>query len=340
MHRTPRPIRLSALPALGAGLLLVLSGSGSLGQSPSPAPGASVVPSASILPGGSAAPSPSGGVLAPPEVTVTDRGDKPRAALRFTFQAGTDETMVIDMTQTATSSVDGGAAQVVTLPTIRYTFSMHIDAVDAAGTATVTMGLTSVEVQKGATDDQATVDRVQSALDPLVGYQVMTTVDDRGRTLSAQATLPEGLDPALAQQMSQLVTQANQLSVTLPLQRVGAGATWTSSGGVAINGMTVQSDQTTTLVKQEGDTLTLKTATVQTAEPGPVTWPGVPAGWTTTLTSLDGKATLRQVVDLTQVQVAGGGSGTLHVVLELSDGTNTHTSDSTADSRIKVSSGG
>ena len=67
---------------------------------------------------------------------------------------------------------------------------------------------------------------------------------------------------------------------------------------VTMYGMTLTSTSTTTLVERDGDSLSLKTTTVQTADPGPVDWPGIPAGWTSTLTSLDGTATLRQTVDL------------------------------------------
>ena len=338
MRPTPRPPRLTALAALGAGLLVAASGTLAHAQSPTPAPASPAIPGPSAVPGASEAPDPS--FQPPPEVTVTDRGDRPRARLRFAFQAGTTDTMVVEMTQKATSSVDGGTAQVVALPVIAYSFGISIDAVDAAGTATITMTLDRVEVRASAQTDDATVQQVQAALDALVGYRVVSTVDDRGRTLATQAELPVGLDPALAGQMSQVITQANQLGVTLPLERVGEGATWTSTGAIAINGLSVESTQTTKLEKEKDGRLTLRTTTVQAADPGPVTWPGVPDGWSTTLTSLAGKANLRQVVDLTTVRVNGTGNGTIRVVLELTDGTQTHTSDSTADTKVKVTRGG
>lgn len=334
MRPTPRTPRLATLSAVGAGLLLAASGSFALGQSPSPAPGSSVVPGSSADPFASAAPLPS--FQPPPEVTLTERGDRPRARFRFAFEAGTSDTMVVEMTQKATSTVDDGTAQVVALPTIEYRFAITVDAVDAAGTATITTSLQSVEVRAADGTDASTVEQIQAALDGLVGYRVVSFVDDRGRTLASQEELPDGLDPALAEQMVQVVTQANQLGVSLPLERVGEGATWTSTGTIRYNDLAVEATQTTKLEKVDGDKLTLRTTAVQRAEPGPVTWPGIPEGWSTTLTQLDGKATLRQIVDLSTIRVNGTGNGTIHVVLELTDGTQSHVSDSTADTKVKV----
>ena len=327
---------------LGWSLLLVVAlGAGSLpvaAQSPVASPIGSPSPMASVDP--SAAPSasrePSASPLPPPEVKLLDAGRKPRKPLRFRYTAGTAETFVIDMTQSATTAADGVPGAAVLLPTLRYTMSLVVTTGEADGSATTVTTVTAIDVLPREGVDQAVIDRLGAALTPLVGYQVTATIDTRGQSTNVSSQAPEGLDPAQVEQLDQVMGQANQLSTTLPEEPVGVGARWAIESSVELMGLRLGSRQVTTLRRVKGDILDLRTHGTQHSDPGSVDLAGVPEGYAATLVSLAGTSTLNQRVDLSRIEVTGGGGGTVSMSLSLTNGTDTHTSDTTVTTALTI----
>lgn len=337
MRRSDRSIR-PARPArsvrsLGLALLLAASlpGAATVAQSGSPAPsvGPSVVP-------GSAAPS---AAPAPVTIRLVDTGRKPRAVRAYQLVAGTRQTVAMEVSQSVRTAIGNGVETSFEIPTIRYTMTTTVDAVDPAGNASLTAVVDAVEIVEDPDAeeplDPAVVEQLDSALRGLVGATFTATVTPSGRTLAAGADLA-GLDPTIAQQVTSIMDQMAQQTQVFPDEPIGAGARWILVSTLTANGITFRNRQTVTLKRAEGTRLAIAVETKQTGIPGPIALPGLPSGTTAEVVEMDGQGQSRAVVELTQPIPDSTGTSTVRVKLSATDGTQTQATTSTVGSEVAV----
>ena len=343
--RGSRGGRRAALTALlvGAALAATLPGAAS-GQSPAASPAPSGAPPASVAPspGASVAPSPSFTPLTPPVTRLVDAGRKPRAIRRYAYTPGATGTMVMDITQGVRTVIGDGVETAFDLPAIRYTLQLTVTAVDAAGVADVMMRVAAIEVldNPDAEDplDPAIVAELDATLQGIVGATITARMAPDGSTLGASADL-SGLDPTLAQQMTGLVDQSNQLSQPLPAEPIGRDARWVSTSALTTNGISFKARTTATLKAVDGDLLTIAFKGRQTGVPGPVELAGLPPGTTAELVEMDGESAGRTVVDLGGLVPRSTSTGTIRVKLSATDGTSTQSTTSTVTTNLSVKPG-
>lgn len=318
---------LLALVVLAA---LALPGSAAVAQSPSP--------DASAAPSVAASPAPSAG---PASVTVrlVDNGRKPRAVRTYAFVAGTVQTVEMDVTQRLTTTIAGSSEQTVDLPTIRYTMTTTVDAVDADGMTTMTTRIDAITVldtpEAEEPLDPATISQLDETLQGLVGATFTGVSAPNGLTLSTSADL-SAVDPAIAQQMTGIMDQLAQQSQVFPDAPIGRGARWIMSSTITANGITFRNRQTLTLKAIEGSRLAIAVQIKQTGIPGPVDLPGLPAGTTAEVVELDGQGANRAIVVLDQPFPAQVGSSTVRVKLTATDGTQTQSTTSTVITQVAI----
>jgi hypothetical protein len=335
MRRITRPVRPArparSLRGLGLALLLALSlpGAAAVAQSGSPAP--SVAPSA--VPG---SPDPSA-VPAPVTIHLVDNGRKPRAVRAYQLAVGTRQTVAMEVSQSVRTAIGNGVETSFEIPTIRYTMTATVDAVDPAGNASLTAIVDAVEIVEDPDAeeplDPAVVEQLDSALRGLVGATFTATVTPSGRTLAAGADL-SGLDPTIAQQVTGIMDQMAQQTQVFPDEPIGEGARWILVSTLTANGITFRNRQTVTLKQAEGTRLALAVETKQTGIPGPIALPGLPAGTTAEVEEMDGQGKSRSVVELTQPIPDSIGTSTVRAKLSATDGTQTQTTTSTVGSEV------
>lgn len=342
--RRPRALR-----ALTLGLAVGLAATGALpwpaaaGSGPSPSAAPSVPPPGSGSPApGSPAPSvepvpPVG----PPEVRLLDAGSRPRQVRRFSFEAGQRETMVLVMSQSIATGVDGSSTSFA-LPPVRYVFEVEITDVADDGTATADMVLTVVEAiadpDADPPTDPALIEQLNAALEPLVGLRTTSRIDRRGGATGVELDTGS-LDPQLAQQMTDVMGQLEGLAIPLPVRAIGVGARWETLGSATLNGLTFTSRQVITLRRVQDGALVLDITTTQEGVPGEVELPGLPAGVTARLDSLEGTTTGQATLDLRHVTPRSDAEGTIAMTLTATDGTTEQQIETTVESRVTVRRG-
>lgn len=317
---------------LALAVLAALTLPGSAGVAQSPAPGASGAPSVGVSPAPSAGP-------ASVTVRLVDNGRKPRAVRTYAFVAGTVQTVEMDVTQRLRTAIAGSTEQTVDLPTIRYTMTVTVDAVDADGATTMTTRIAAISVLDTPDAEQpldpATISQLEETLQGLVGATFTGVSAPNGLTLSATADL-SAVDPAIAQQMTGIMDQLAQQSQVVPDEPIGRGARWIMSSTITANGITFRNRQTLTLKAVEGSRLAIGVQLKQTGIPGPVDLPGLPAGTTAEMVELDGQGSSRAIVVLDEPFPAQVGSSTVRVKLAATDGTQTQSTTSTVITQLAI----
>ena len=333
IHASRFALRLALVAVLGAGCAARTGAEDAAAAAAIPSAVPTVQPSADPSTGPSASPVP------PPEVRLLDAGSRPRQVRRYAYQVGAVETVVMDVTQTVRTEISGGVETEFEIPTLRYTLTVTILAVDAAGTATWEMAVESVEAiadpDAEETVDPTLIATLNDALAPMAGVRITATVDTRGHSMPLGIDT-SAMDPTLAQQVTGLMEQSSQLALVLPEAPIGEGARWASTTVATTNGLAFRSRQVVTLRQVEDDMLSLAIQAKQTGLPGPVALPGLPEGFTAELVELTGTTTGRMLVDLGSVVPRSRGEGTIRATLSASDGTTTQTTVSTVDSEIVV----
>ncbi|WP_137292628.1 DUF6263 family protein [Nocardioides dongxiaopingii] len=193
-----------------------------------------------------------------PVVEVQEQGAEPRARLVIDVEVGHTETTVMTLDQ------DVDAGQSVDVPPIEMTLTNEVVSVDGdAIRVDTTYGESRVVDQ----DDPAAAD-IEAALSELTGVTGSTTFTPSGEVTDSEIDIPDGVTSTVRQSMEQLTDQSSSLTVAFPEEELGAGATWTASSALELNGIEVQQTTSYELVSLEGDQYVIEVEVTQEFEPG------------------------------------------------------------------------
>ncbi len=206
---------------------------------------------------------------------ILDYGAEPRAPLRYKFEAGKTERMMMEMSISMANEVDGKLVPGASLPPTRTTMLLRVTDVAADGSARLEFESQSAESPMGQATgqaNQATLDRTLAGLSMLKGWY---RTDTRGRMLESGVTLPdailpEGMPPGMARQMmDELMDDADDSQQELPDEAVGQGARWQVVQHLDIAGVKVSQGQEFTLRSRSGNRVELDTKIIQPPADGP-----------------------------------------------------------------------
>lgn len=206
---------------------------------------------------------------------ILDYGAEPRAPLRYKFEAGKTERMMMEMTMSMANEVDGKLVPGASLPSTRTTMLLRVTDVAADGSARLEFESQSAESPMGQVAGQvpqATLDRTLAGLSMLKGWY---RTDTRGRVLESGVTLPEsvlpeGMPPGMARQMmDEMMNDVDESQQELPEEAVGRGARWQVVQHLDIAGAKISQGQEFTLRSRSGNRVELDTKIIQPPADGP-----------------------------------------------------------------------
>jgi hypothetical protein len=213
---------------------------------------------------------------AAPTIELLKAGDGEKRALRFTAKEGMKRTLTLDMKMKLSMSMDGQRIPAQQLPTQRTTIDLVVTSVAPNGDIRYEFVTRKPEILADGATPQAVVDAVKNAVAELEGMRGHAVVSNRGVTLDAEFQASNA-----RQQTQQLVDSLRQslaqITFPVPAEPVGVGATWKTTTTLKQNGLTMKQVAITELTHLEGDTMTLKFKSAQSAEPQKFTTNGVPA---------------------------------------------------------------
>jgi hypothetical protein len=233
------------------------------------------------------------------EVRLLEPGTPPFAPLRYRLTAGTENTLTMVQRMRMEMRVAGMALPATDSPPMRMSITFRVADVATDGSASFEFRMGRPEVLEGEGGNPAAAAGMREALGLMEGFSGRGRCTDRGVTLDTSFDLPPGMPPEMNQIFESIKQSITQLSNPFPEEPVGIGARWEVVNGIEMMGMRIRQVATYALASLEGDLGALTFEIRQSAEPGEIRMPGMPAGLGARLERFDttGTGTLRMRLD-------------------------------------------
>lgn len=224
---------------------------------------------------------------AAPEISLADPGASPREPLRLAVTTGSKQPVTLELRIKVASAIGELPAPEVIMPPIRLMTTVTVTAVTESNDRHAELAIDRALVleEPGVMPGMARAMRENiSRLDGLRGFLV---VSERGIVREADFDAPEDLPQELRETVEGLRQAMVQLTVPLPVEPIGDGASWTvSSGRARPDGVKIEQTTIYRLKSREGGALVLGYEGMQTGEPTVLDAPNAPEGVRVELVSL------------------------------------------------------
>ncbi len=223
-------------------------------------------------------------VKAPPvqlpeaKIVVENAGGENKVALRYLYKAGDVTVAMMELKMGMQISMGANQQPAVSLPMMKMNMKITNKEVKTSGNLVYDFILDSVDVVADDKTPPAMVESMKTALNDIKGMNGSAEVTTRGITTSAEMKMPANTNPQLTSMMDNMRQQMNQMSVPLPEEPVGQGATWTVTTQMTSGGILLTNQYKYTLVKIDGSNIEMKVELLQSAEPQELKNPNLPAG--------------------------------------------------------------
>jgi hypothetical protein len=254
------------------------------------------------------------------EVRLLDKGDRPRAELRYGISAGTTTTSTTTF-RVATLATSDDTAALTVLPGLRLDIVSGPSELTEGGVKfPVDVVKSEAVVPPDFDEDMADLLRSGAAIIDQVGGWV--EVDNRGRMLAGEFNEQTKRSDVPIRLLRMIVNTRSTLTrVLLPVEPVGLGARWESREEVKAYGFTVQQVNTYTLVDRAGDELMLNVTVQQLAVPQTIDFPE--EGIEISVESMTAEANGQIILKLNALESDASASGTAedHIQIKTTSGT-------------------
>ena len=224
----------------------------------------------------------------PAIVTLVSPGAAPRAALRYkvapTFKSRLDMVMTMGMNMDM-----GGMQMPMNMPSMKMSADVAVSGVSPTGDITYDLVFADLTIDPTGADPNM-VAAMQGAMPSMKGMKGTAVVSARGVQKSLKMDTGT-VNPAMQQQMQQMSSSLENMSLPFPEEPVGVGAKWEVKQAQSAGGMRQFQKISVELTAVTGNLITLAVKTEQTAPPQPVNNPALPPGATMSLVTLTGAGT-------------------------------------------------
>jgi hypothetical protein len=242
-------------------------------------------------------------------VKLLDPGARPRSPLRYKFQAGRTETMVMEMKMSTAMEMGGQKAPETKSPPSEMTMTIESKEVSPQGDLRYEFKLKKADVIPDPNANPMMVGAMKQSLNSMVGMNGTVTVTSRGFTKDTDIKMPDGINPQVAQSMGNMHQSMSQMSAPFPAEPVGIGGRWQVSMPLETNGMKIKQTATYELVEIRGDKVKFNVTIKQTADPQEMSMPGTKVSLESLKSSGNGtvETTLTDLVPTSNIDITTNG---------------------------------
>lgn len=233
-------------------------------------------------------------------VKLLDAGAEPRKVLRIHAAPGNKQTLAVTTKMAMDIGVAGASAQAMKLPAIKMTMDVTVKSVSGEGDMAYEMVIADASVADEPGTLPQIAEAMKAALGSVKGVASTGTMSSRGVSKGGEMKLPPGADPQTRQATDLMKESLSSISLSLPEESVGPGAKWEVKQALKSQGMTIQQTATYELASVEGERLTVKGSTVQTAANQKIQNPAMP-GLKMDVAKMNGEGTGNLTFDLSQL---------------------------------------
>ncbi len=255
-------------------------------------------------------------------VRLLDKGQRPRAELRYVIPAGTTTTSTTTF-RVATLATSEDTAALTVLPGLRLDIvSGPAELTERGVKFAVDVVKSEAVVPEDFDEKMAELLRSGASIVDQVGGWV--EVDNRGRMLAGEFNEQTKRSDVPVRLLRMIVNTRSTLTrVLLPAEPVGLGARWESRQDIKAYGFTVQQVNTYTLVDHVGDELMLNITVQQLAVPQSIEFPE--EGIEISVESMTAEANGQIILKLNALESDASASGTAedHILIKTTSGTET-----------------
>jgi len=252
-------------------------------------------------------------------VRLLDKGQRPRAELRYVIPAGTTTTSTTTF-RVATLAQSGDKAALSVLPGLRLDIvSGPAELTDGGVKFRVDVVKSEAVVPEDFDEGMAALLRSGAAIVDQVGGWV--EVDARGEMLAGEFNAQTKRSDVPVRLLRMVVNTRQTLTrVLLPVEKVGLGARWETRQEVKAYGFTVQQVNTYTLVDRAGEELMLDVTVQQMALPQTIDFPE--EGIEISVESMTAQANGQIILKLDALESDASATGTAedHITVKTVDG--------------------
>ncbi|MGB1012540.1 MAG: hypothetical protein ACPG4T_00290 [Nannocystaceae bacterium] len=237
-----------------------------------------------------------------PDISLIDAGNEPRELLRLQLEQGIRQELVLDLKVVVATALGQQQAPRVQMPTLRIHALLEVTGITDAGHAHTEFTIQFVRVLEAPGVMPGLSKAMRDGMSHIEGYRGYLVVDDRGRTHEAEFDISDDLPDEIKQMLEGLHMAMNQLTLPLPKDPVGPGASWAVlTKRVKPSGVFL--DQTVTYqIEQYGDDeVALGFEILQTADSQKLEFPNLPEGAEVRLTTLASNGGGHSVLPLAQI---------------------------------------
>jgi phosphotransferase system HPr-like phosphotransfer protein len=210
-------------------------------------------------------------------VKLLAAGAEPRKVLRLHPKAGDKQAVTFALKMSIESKVGEMQTPAMKMPAMNFALEATVKDVSAEGDISydIAMGEATVGDEAGVMPQIAQA--IKSSLGSLKGLTGSGTTSNRGISRQVEFKAPSGADAQSARMVDQMKGFFSKAAVQLPEEAVGVGAKWTAKITSKSEGMTIDETDTYELASLEGDRITAKTTTAQSAANQKIQNPAMPA---------------------------------------------------------------
>lgn len=221
------------------------------------------------------------------EVKLIHAGEEPRRELRYKFKRDAHEEMVMSMKMGMATEIAGQKLPTFQVPTMEMTMTadvkdIQIDKINYA------FELSGAKLLDDENVPEPVSKAMTDSLMKVIGLGGESTLNDRGRTLSAKMNVPESAPADVRQILDGMQRSMQNVGAPMPDEPVGVGAVWEVQMDLELNGMQITQVATYTLKKLTSDSIDTDLTMKQSAKKQQMKLPNLPPGTSVELQSLDG----------------------------------------------------
>jgi len=233
-------------------------------------------------------------------VKLLEAGAEPRTVLRLQANAGEIQKlkMVIRLKMALVAS--GVPSEAMSIPPMNMTATLTTKSVSSLGEAAFEVVINEAGLLTEGELPQEGVEAMRKQLEAVKGVVMTGTLTDRYYNRKMDAKVPSGASAEVRESINDIKDAFANTEFILPEEAIGVGASWEVKQKTKNQGVNVDQTIKHELVSMDGNTLTIKSTTSETAANQKIPNPILPA-LKVDMTKMTGTGTENATIDLTKL---------------------------------------